>query len=139
MAYARLLGAVARVLSPEEAAALVRDKILKDGASPFSVLAINSFLREAPSHIFDTGVLGDVVDFVVAACASSQPYISDNAVVALGKLLLLDGKERDDNSSGASFMLGDHLGTLRSTARFEFSRHETFGACGCTYCGTSSV
>ena len=112
VAYARLLGAVARVLSPEEAAALVRDKILKDGASPFSVLAINSFLREAPSHIFDTGVLGDVVDFVVAACASPQPYISDNAVVALGKLLLLDGKERDDNSSGASFMLGDHLRTL---------------------------
>lgn len=110
VAYARLLGSLSQVLSPEEACNILKTKVLSKRLSndelKFGVLSINSFLRDAPSHVFNTGLFHDVVDFVVYCASSQSPYISDNATVAMGKILLLHEESKspkqDDKSSVAS-------------------------------------
>lgn len=104
VAYARLLGSLSQVLSTEEAASILKDKVLSKRSSDdelkFAVLSINSFLKESPMHIFETGLLEEVVSFVIECCESSLAYISDNATVAAGKLALLEGELRSPKQSG---------------------------------------
>lgn len=103
VAYARLLGSLSQVLSSEEAASILKTKILNkrstDDELKFGILSINSFLRDAPAHMFSTGLFQDIVDFVVFCAAHASPYISDNATVAMGKLLLLDGETKSPKQS----------------------------------------
>lgn len=98
VAYARLLGSLSQVLSTEEAANILKTKILNKRSSDdelkFGVLSINSFLRDAPVHIFSTGLLHEIVDFVLFCANSPSPYVSDNATVAMGKLLLLHEEKK---------------------------------------------
>ncbi|CAK7892363.1 eIF-2-alpha kinase activator Gcn1p [[Candida] anglica] len=89
VAYARLVGSLSKILSSEEASNIIKSKILSSEDAKFAVLSINSFLRDAPLHIFETGVLPEITDFIVESASSADPYISDNATVAIGKLLLL--------------------------------------------------
>lgn len=104
VAYARLLGSLSQVLSTEEAANILKEKVLSKRSGEdelkFAVLSINSFLKESPMHIFNTGLLEDVVSFVVECCNSSLPYISDNATVAAGKLVLLEGEVKSPKQNG---------------------------------------
>lgn len=96
VSYARLIGSLSQVLSTEEAANILKNKILNkrgdENELKFAILSVNSFLREAPSHVFDTGLLEEVVQIVIDCCKSTVPYISDNATVAIGKLFLLHGE-----------------------------------------------
>lgn len=98
VAYARLLGSLSQVMSSEEAASVLRNKVLSKRHDTtemkFAILALNSFLRDAPAHVFHTGLLGEVVAFILDCSAATSPYISDNATVALGKLLLLQGERK---------------------------------------------
>lgn len=89
--YARLVGALARIMSGDEAASVLRTKIVENPGvdHKFAILALNSFLRYAPHHLFGA-VLPLVVDFVVACSNSGSAYISDNATVAIGKFLVVN-------------------------------------------------
>ena len=115
VAYARLIGAIAKILSKPEAAEIIKTKILsKSGNSDdkFCILSINSFLRYSPAHIFQDGLLTEVVGFVINCSNSSDVYISDNATLAIGKLLLLNGETKspalkDDAESETAFQLDD--------------------------------
>lgn len=108
VAYARLLGSLSQVLSSEEAANILKTKILNkrlnDDELKFGILSINSFLRDAPSHVFNTGLFHDIVDFIVFCASTLSPYISDNATVAMGKILLLhqETKSPQQKESGES-------------------------------------
>lgn len=115
VAYARLLGSLSQVLSTDEAANILETKVLSKRGDPaelkFAVLAINSFLRDAPIHVFSTGLSDEVVSFIIECAQSSLPFISDNAAVALGKLMLLDGETRSPKQEGG----------LDSETEFSFS------------------
>lgn len=93
VAYARLLGSIAQVLSSEEAANILKTKVLNkrqmDEELKFGILSVNSFLRDAPEHVFHTGFFLDIVDYVMFCANAPSAYISDNATVAMGKILLL--------------------------------------------------
>lgn len=113
VAYARLLGSLSQVLSSEEAANILKTKILNkrlnDDELKFGILSINSFLRDAPSHVFKTGLFQDIVDFIVFCASSLSPYISDNATVAMGKILLLHEETKSPkqkDSGDAPFDVG---------------------------------
>ncbi|GEQ70755.1 hypothetical protein JCM33374_g4434 [Metschnikowia sp. JCM 33374] len=104
VAYARLLGSLSQILSTEEAANILKNKILSkrgdETSLKFAILSINSFLRDAPVHVFNTGLLDEIVQFVLECSDARTPYISDNATVALGKLALLHGEKKSPKQSG---------------------------------------
>ncbi|CAD1812517.1 unnamed protein product [Candida parapsilosis] len=81
---AKLLGSLANVLTPEETSVLLQKKVINT-QSKFSILAINAFLKYAPELVKHNH---EVVEFVVSCCDSATPYISDNATIAIGKLVL---------------------------------------------------
>lgn len=103
VAYARLLGSLSQILSTDEAANILKNKILSkrngNDELKFATLSINSFLKESPKHIFQTDLLEEVVAFVVDCANSTLPYISDNATVAVGKLMLLHGEVKSPKQS----------------------------------------
>lgn len=95
VSYARLIGSLSRILSSEEATNIIKSKILdkpNNCNDKFCVLSINSFLRYSPGHVFHTGILDEIVNFIVNCSDSSIDYVSDNATVAIGKLLILHGE-----------------------------------------------
>lgn len=111
VSYARLLGALSKILSTEEASEILKTKILKKDGDKFSILSINSFLRYSPSHIFKSGLLDEITSFVIGCANSTEDYISDNATVAIGKMLLLVGEKKsiveDDVESPEAFEMDD--------------------------------
>ncbi|MCH0629598.1 hypothetical protein JNB11_06455 [Kocuria palustris] len=90
VASAELMGAIAKVVLAEEAALILRLKVLdNDTKDKFGVLTVNLFLRYAPSHIFaDDSLLSQIVDYVTLALTDANAEISENGTVAIGKLLL---------------------------------------------------
>lgn len=99
VAYARLVGLLLRILLTEEATNILKTKILTAEDPKFAILSINSFLKDAPNHIFETGLIGEIVEFVVEQSQSTNSYITDNATVAMGKLLLLNGETKSPRAS----------------------------------------
>ena len=95
VSYARLIGSLSQILSTEEATSILKSKILEKQNDvsvdnhKFAILSINSFLKDAPHHIFQTGLLDEIVTFIINCANSSNDYISANATVAIGKLCLL--------------------------------------------------
>jgi hypothetical protein len=94
VAYARLVGSLSRILKPDEATQILKTKVLEtsfegDDSSKFAILTLNAFLKDAPNHIFDSGLLTQIVNVLVAGSNATSSYISDNATIAIGKLLLL--------------------------------------------------
>lgn len=95
VAYARLIGSIAKILSTTEATEIIKSKILdKSGNDKFCILSINSFLKYAPSHIFNSGLISEIIEFIVNCSNSSNVYTSDNATLAIGKILLLIGETK---------------------------------------------
>ncbi|KAK6204250.1 armadillo-type protein [Scheffersomyces amazonensis] len=105
VSYAKLVGSLAKILNLEEAKHILKNKILdkpNNTNDKFSILSVNSFLRYSPEHIFNAGLLDEIVEFIVASSNSSQSYISDNATVAMGKLLLLHDEVESPVSKAVS-------------------------------------
>lgn len=94
VAYAKLLGLLSLILLSEEASNILKLKVLVKGNLRFASLSINSFLRDLPEHVFNTGHLEEVAAFIEQCADNETPYVSDNGVVAIGKLLLLDGETK---------------------------------------------
>lgn len=104
VAYARLLGSLSQILSSEEASNILQSKILNrrhdSEEMKFAILSINSFLRDSPKHIFETGMIDEIVHFIADCSDNTVPYISDNAVIAIGKILLLHGEVASPKQAG---------------------------------------
>ncbi|SCU84775.1 LAFA_0D11936g1_1 [Lachancea sp. 'fantastica'] len=97
-AYAKLIGSLSGIMTKQEAQSILSDKVLSvditSDSGRFAILTLNSFLRDAPSHLFEPDTTADFVEYLVNAARSTTPYISDNALTAIGKLLLLVGETK---------------------------------------------
>lgn len=95
VSYARLIGSIAKSLSTSEASDIIKNKILnKSNNDKFCILAINSFLKYSPTHIFNSGLIAEIIEFIIASSDSTNVYVSDNATLAIGKVLLLVGEKK---------------------------------------------
>ena len=96
IAYAKLIGSLSEILSRDEARKILLEKVLSvplDGKSgKFAILVLNSFLRDAPNHIFQEDLIQKFIDYIVDAINSSDVELSEQGVIAAGKLLLLIGE-----------------------------------------------
>ena len=100
--YARLLGALIKVLPPEAAVSLIKGRVLTNHFTQASVLALNAVLVEAPNVLTDQ--LGDITaSIVVQGVTSSQPFVADNCVLAAGKLLLAETSNKSYESTKPIF------------------------------------
>jgi hypothetical protein len=100
-----LLGVLIKVLPSDAAYALIKNRVLCSSQTKQSILALNAVLLEAPETIAESNDLPTVICESVkdsvsrwthhnlklgdANCLQS-PFISDNAVLAAGKVLLSD-------------------------------------------------
>lgn len=93
VAYAKLIGSLSEILSVDEARSILTDKVLESGlesdSGKFGILTLNSFLKDAPFHIFETGLVNQFIEYIIKAVNSPYVYFSENGLVAAGKLLLL--------------------------------------------------
>ncbi|SCV00820.1 LANO_0F08724g1_1 [Lachancea nothofagi CBS 11611] len=105
-AYAKLIGSLSGIMTKDEAASILKDKVLEvdigGEAGRFAILTLNSFLRDAPAHILQSEFTSDFVSYLIDAATSKLPYISDNALTAIGKLLLLVGESKSPFSGRES-------------------------------------
>lgn len=91
--FAKLLGALIKVLPQDSATALLKGRVLTSHYTHASVLALNAVLVEAPEAL--TGQLGDITQHnITQGIASSQPFIADNCVLAAGKYLLTESSNK---------------------------------------------
>lgn len=85
--YAKLLGALIKVMPVDSTAHLLKTRVLTTHFSHSSILALNAVLLEAPEVL--TNTMDEVTRTILAqGIASSQPFIASNAVLAAGKYLL---------------------------------------------------
>jgi len=91
--FAKLLGALIKVLQPDAAVGLIKSRVLTSHFTHASVLALNAVLVEAPESL--TLQLGEITSsIIVQGIASSQPFIADNCVLASGKYLLTESSNK---------------------------------------------
>lgn len=87
--YAKLLGALIKVLPTETATPLLKGRVLTKDFSHSSILALNAVLIEAPESLTDA--LDEITRNILAlGVGHSQPFIAANAVLATGKYLLTE-------------------------------------------------
>lgn len=85
--YAKLLGALIKVLPADAATNLIKSRVLTAHFTHSSVLSLNAVLVEAPESL--TTQLADITpSIIVQGIAHPQPFISDTSVLAAGKYLL---------------------------------------------------
>lgn len=93
VSYARLTGCLSKILTTEETSNMLKGKVLHadmtdSNSSRFAILVLNAFLKDSPQSIVDSGLFDDTCLFLVRASQSAIQYVSDNATIAMGKLLL---------------------------------------------------
>lgn len=102
IAYAKLIGSLSEILSSDEARKILQEKVLAvplDGKSgKFAILVLNSFLRDAPNHIFQDDLIEKFTDYIVDAISSFDIELSEHGVIAAGKLLLLINESKSPYS-----------------------------------------
>ncbi|GMF97863.1 binding protein [[Candida] boidinii] len=147
VAYARLIGALSKILSDDEAIKMLKLKVfdidLQDSnSSRFAILTLNAFLKDSPEHIFKTGLFSETTSFLVRSSEALTPYVSDYSTIAIGKLLLNLGKYdlSDDMEPSLKELIGQlckltgkpvsnsldtrrlSLVVIRTICRFEFEK-----------------
>jgi len=96
--YAKLLGALIKVLPEDLASTLIKGRVLTAPQTNRSILALNAVLVDSPTSL--TGALDDIVrSIIVQSIGSSQPFIADNAVLAAGKYLLTESGDKSYEST----------------------------------------
>ncbi len=91
--YAKLLGALIKVLPAVSSAQLIKARVLTTHFSHQSVLALNAVLVETPQTLLeDYATQTQMV--ITQGVASSKPFISDNSILAAGKYLLNDSADK---------------------------------------------
>lgn len=87
--FAKLLGALIKVLPAELATTLIKSRVLTSHFTHSSVLALNAVLVEAPETLTDA--LDEITRSVIAqGIGHSQPFVADNSILAAGKYLLTE-------------------------------------------------
>ncbi|KAL6704150.1 translational activator of GCN4 [Coniothyrium glycines] len=84
---ARLLGALISCLPEDISSSLLKARVLTTHYNKASILALNAILLDAPEAL-TSSFADDTVHTICTGIAHSQPFISDNAVLAAGKYLL---------------------------------------------------
>ncbi|CAL3971329.1 unnamed protein product [Diplocarpon coronariae] len=92
---AKLLGALVKNLPAENAAGLIKNRVLPNHFSQSSVLALNAVLVEAPGSLTENAFAKELPPAICQGMASKNNFISDNCVLAAGKYLLLDSRSGD--------------------------------------------
>lgn len=92
IACARLIGALSTTLKPEEAAQIIKDKILGGQNAKFAVLTLNAFLKDLPNTIFESGLVLAISNFLCNNIGGTDTYLAEQLIIAAGKLLLLIGE-----------------------------------------------
>ncbi|KAK5117180.1 hypothetical protein LTR85_008948 [Meristemomyces frigidus] len=91
--FAKLLGALIKVLPQDAAIALLKGRVLTNHFTHASVLALNAVLVEAPEALI--GQLGDITQsIIVQGMSSNHPFVADNCVLAAGKYLLTESSNK---------------------------------------------
>ena len=110
VAYAKLIGALSKILDQSELTNMLKNKILSSDlddidSSRFAILTLNAFLKDSASEVLNSGLFEEIAEFIVRATNSKEPYITDNSILAMGKLFLsLDKLEEPDNVAITSLM-----------------------------------
>ncbi|KXT18454.1 hypothetical protein AC579_8176 [Pseudocercospora musae] len=87
--YAKLLGSLIAVIPAENTVGLIKSRVLNYNFTHSTILALNAVLLEAPDKL--TFNLDEITrNVLVQGINHSQPFISDNAVLAAGKYLLTE-------------------------------------------------
>lgn len=95
---AKLLGAMVKVLPAATANSLIKSRVLVQPASPASILTVNAVLAENAKVLTETH-LSETRSMLASSLANGPTYIQHNAVLAIGKLLLVEsGQEPSDDS-----------------------------------------
>lgn len=90
MTNARLLGAMIKVLPFESASALMKARILVQPSTNASILTLNAVLLESSESV-TTEFLSDAVNVICQGITGKNIFIQHNAILASGKLLLIQG------------------------------------------------
>lgn len=67
-------------------------------------------MKDAPTHIFNTGLIDEFVSYILNAIRSPDVYFGENGTIAAGKLLLLEGEKRSPfvkKDAAEPFKIGD--------------------------------
>ncbi|RAQ99084.1 translational activator [Stemphylium lycopersici] len=84
---ARLLGALISCLPEEIASSLLKARVLTTHYNKASVLALNAILLDAPEALTES-FADETVSIICQGVVHSQPFVSDNSILAAGKYLL---------------------------------------------------
>lgn len=87
--YAELIGSISRILKDDEFENMIKGKVLNNDNSQFSILILNSFLKFSGEKVINLGINAEIISFLIESSNDTQLFISNNAVLAIGKLLLL--------------------------------------------------
>ncbi|TID26219.1 hypothetical protein CANINC_002808 [Pichia inconspicua] len=93
IAYAKLVGSLSKILKESELKNMLNDKILNadledEDSARFAILTLNAFLKDSAESVLNSGLVGEIGEFIVRASKSPKPYMTDNATTAIGKFLL---------------------------------------------------
>ncbi|KAG9228586.1 putative translational activator GCN1 [Amylocarpus encephaloides] len=92
---AKLLGALVKNVPAENAASLIKSRVITTHFSQSSVLALNAVLYESPSSLIESAFADDLPKVICQGMQSKNNFISDNFVLAAGKYLLSEGRSGD--------------------------------------------
>ncbi|GMM33059.1 Gcn1 protein [Saccharomycopsis crataegensis] len=116
IAYAKLIGSISRTLTKDEGSKIIKEKILNNENIKFSILTLNAFLKDSPKTVFVSGLVPNIVKFTIGGITSSEPYLSDQSIIAAGKLLLLIG----ETNAPERFLLSEGKNKVKeNTEKFE--------------------
>lgn len=100
--YAKLLGSLSQVLSQEEMESIVRTNLLSqmgDGRK-FGIIGVNAFLKQNDTKL--TMLIPNIINYIISCTEDKDLYTMDNAVLAIGKMLL--GNLELDQSEASSLI-----------------------------------
>lgn len=92
---AKLLGALIKNISSENAASLIKNRVMNTHFSQSSVLALNAVLLESPSSLTDSTFASDLPKVICQGMSSKNNFVSDNCVLAAGKYLLTETRSNE--------------------------------------------
>lgn len=104
VAYAKLVGALSKILNKSELNNMLRNKIFScdledDNSSRFAILTLNAFLKDSAESVLNSGLFPEICEFIISSSNSTKAYVSDNSTIAIGKVLLsLEKLEEVENS-----------------------------------------
>ncbi|KAG0125489.1 armadillo-type protein [Tuber indicum] len=88
IAGARLLGVLVPHLSPGDSSRVIRTHAVSNAFTKASVLGLNAVLVESPASLTESPFFEETPPIISQGISHKNPFISDNCVLAAGKLLI---------------------------------------------------